>query len=140
MLTEWKFWLGCAALLLLTGCGRTIEMPVTAREAAERQFELLDAAEYGQSWREASAIFRQAVGQDDWLARATAVRTPLGGFVGRVERNAVGKSDPANSPAGEYILVTYDAAFEHRREGVVETLVLYHDPDGAWRMAGYFVK
>lgn len=127
-------------LVVAGGCGKVIELPADARGAAERQFELLDSGQYDLSWREASPIFRAAVEEADWLIRAGAVRAPLGKFVGRVERNAVGKTDPANSPAGEYILITYDAAFEHRREGLVETMVLYQDEDHAWRMAGYFVK
>lgn len=130
---------GALVVLAVVGCARVIELSEEARSAADHQLDLIDRAEYARSWSEASVIFRDAVTQEDWSQRAAAIRGPLGTLQQRHPRAAVGKTDPASSPKGEYIMVTYDTAFERNPE-VVETLVLYQDDDAQWRMAGYFVK
>jgi hypothetical protein len=49
------------------------------------------------------------------------------------------KTNPAASPDGNYLLITYDSVFE-RKQTAVETLTLYQEADGRWRAAGYFIK
>lgn len=131
--------LGFAISLLVAcmGCAKSIELSQDARQAALASLQRIDAKAYDDAWEHASSIFRGAVTKEDWLTTVTNLREPQGLFQQRMQRSAVAKTDPASSPKGDYILITYDAQFS---EGIViETLILYLD-DGQWQMAGYFLK
>lgn len=108
-------------------------------QASVEWLTLVDDGRYDASWEAASEIFRSAVEKPDWLATVTKLREPLGHFRGRALRSVIAKTDPANSPEGEYILMTFDSGFDHRQD-VIETLTMYQEKDGAWRTAGYFLK
>ncbi len=135
-----------AVLLGVAACGRTLEMTPAMQRAADRYLTLLDRGQYEEVWHAGADIFQNAVTQPDWLQRMAAVHDPLGKAQARALRNAVSKVDPANSPPGEYVMVTFDTRFASGQ--AVETLVLYNqaahvggDQQAAqWRLAGYFVK
>jgi len=109
------------------------------QEASVAWLSLVDDGHYEASWNQASEIFRGAVKKSDWLVMVTRLREPLGKFRGRALRSVIAKTDPAGSPQGEYILMTFDAGFDHRQD-VIETLTMYQEQGGAWRTAGYFLK
>ena len=109
------------------------------QDASVAWLALVDEGRYEASWEQASDIFRSGVKKSDWLVTLERVREPLGAFRGRALRSVIGKTNPAGSPAGEYILMTFDAAFEQRQD-VIETLTMFQSDDGAWRTAGYFIK
>lgn len=123
--------------LLCAACAKTIELPPAADEAARRSLKLIDQHQYAESWQQASHIFRDAVTEEAWLSSVTRVRKPHGDFLERLQRTAAARTDPVDSPPGDYILITYDSKFSESL--VVETLVMYLE-EGQWRMAGYFLK
>jgi hypothetical protein len=43
------------------------------------------------------------------------------------------------APDGEYVVIEYESSFEKKRNST-ETVVPMKDPDGGWRVSGYFVK
>ena len=43
------------------------------------------------------------------------------------------------APDGRYVVIQFDTAFENKASSV-ETVTPMADPDGAWRVAGYFIK
>ena len=131
--------LSCAVslLVLCVGCAESVELSQEAHQAALASLQMIDDKAYGESWEHASSIFRGAVTKEDWLATVTKLREPQGLFQQRMQRSAVAKTNPASSPKGDYILVTYDAQFSESI--AIETLVMYLD-DGQWQMAGYFLK
>lgn len=42
-------------------------------------------------------------------------------------------------PDGDYVVMQLQSAFEHK-VSAVETVTAARQPDGAWRVAGYFVR
>jgi len=124
-------------LSLLMGCAQAVDVTPAMQQAADQYLTLLDRGEYAQVWQQAAHIFQAGVGPTDWQARMQAVHKVLGKAQSRALRSAVLKTDPANSPPGEYLMMTFDSAFTDGAK--VETLVLYAQ-QGNWRMAGYFIK
>jgi len=43
------------------------------------------------------------------------------------------------APAGDYALLAYSTDFA-KKASATETVILMHDPDGKWRVSGYFIK
>ena len=42
-------------------------------------------------------------------------------------------------PDGEYVIVQFNSSFEHKADAT-ETVTPMKDPDGQWRVSGYFIK
>lgn len=125
--------------------GIAVASPVRAEEAdpvttaADAWLALVDRGEYALSWAEAAAYFRGAMAQEQWVESLTGVRAPLGAVVSRVLRSAESATSLPGAPDGEYVIMQYDTTFEHK-QSAVETVTPMRDPDGAWRVAGYFIK
>jgi len=43
------------------------------------------------------------------------------------------------APDGKYVAIQYEAVFEEKASGV-ETITPMLDPDGVWRVSGYFIR
>jgi len=43
------------------------------------------------------------------------------------------------APDGEYVVIQYDSSFENKTEAV-ETVTPMLDPDGVWRVSGYYIR
>jgi hypothetical protein len=110
-----------------------------AEKALRDWLALVDAASYGPSWDAASAVFRAAVTRPDWERAVRAARGPLGAVVSRRTRAAMPQENPPGAPAGRYVIVQTDVSFANKASAT-ETCTLQQEPDGAWRMAGYFVR
>lgn len=123
--------------LLLSACARVVEVTPPMQQSADQYLTLLDRGEYAQVWQQAALIFQAGVSQSDWQSRMLAVHKILGKPQSRGLRSAVAKTDPANSPPGDYLLMTFDTVFADGQK--VETLVLY-DQQNSWLLAGYFIK
>lgn len=110
-----------------------------AQQAAESWLGLVDAGKYAESWDEAAQLFKAAVTKDQWQSALEKVRTPLGKGLSRTLSSATYTKTLPNAPEGEYVVIKYDTAFEHK-QGAVETVVPMMDKDGKWRVSGYFIK
>jgi hypothetical protein len=110
----------------------------TAQGAAESWLKLVDAANYAASWDQAAKVFKGAVRQADWGQMAGGVRSPLGKLVSRKVKSREYTEKLAGAPDGRYVVIQYDTVFEHKASAV-ETVVPMADPDGVWRVSGYFI-
>jgi hypothetical protein len=110
-----------------------------AQKSTESWLALTDSGKYAESWQEASASFKAAVTQDQWLSALKSVRTPLGKALSRKLKSATYRKDPPNAPAGYYVIIQYDTSFENKKDAV-ETVAPVLDKDGKWRVSGYFIK
>jgi len=113
--------------------------PGEADKAAQSWLELVDAGEYGRSWDTSSAFFRTAVSEASWIASLQAVRKPLGD---RIHREQISSQEAANlpgAPDGEYRILLFSAEFVEQK-AARETITLMREPDGQWRVAGYFIQ
>ncbi|WP_027368718.1 DUF4019 domain-containing protein [Desulfocurvibacter africanus] len=110
-----------------------------ALAAAEEWLGMVDAERYGQSWNEASGYFRRAVMLDEWEQALQSVRAPLGGVLGRKVRRTVHATSLPGAPDGEYVVIQYEASFEHKKSAI-ETVTPMRDEDGRWRVGGYYIQ
>jgi len=110
-----------------------------ATNAATAWLQLLDSEQYANSWSAAAPLFKSAVTADQWAAAASSARRPFGKIVSRRVRSAVFTTSLPGAPTGEYVVITYDSAFE-KIATAVETVTPARDARGHWKVSGYFVK
>lgn len=107
--------------------------------AAEHWLALVDAGQGAHSWREASALLRATVTAEQWAGAVQAARAPFGEFKSRKLVSARYTTTLPGAPAGEYVVIQYEAAFA-RRTGVTETVTPMREADGSWKVSGYYIK
>ena len=100
---------------------------------------LVDAGDYEESWREAAALFRGAVSEEDWKKAIVGARQPLGKRLSRKVKSRTFQESLPGAPDGKYVVLEFDTSFENKKTAV-ETVTPMQDPDGAFRVSGYFIK
>lgn len=131
----------CIAFLVLVifGCGGSIDLNGAQTDAASSWIALVDSEQYSESWNRSSSVFQSGVTESDWIEKVQQVRSVLGDVSARVVSDAKSKNDPLGAPTGSYVVIQYDASFAKRAD-VIETLSLFLEKDGSWRVSGYFIK
>jgi hypothetical protein len=67
------------------------------------------------------------------------MRAPLGAIKSRtIVKTSFQKSFPG-VPDGDYALIIYTTSYANKADGR-ETLTLEREPDGRWRIVGYFIR
>jgi hypothetical protein len=110
-----------------------------AEDAARDWLALADAGDANATWSSAAAAFQRAVPEDQWTRALAAAREPLGAVVSRALREATPMTELPGAPDGDYVVFQFDTQFERKR-AVVETVTPMRDPDGSWRVSGYFIR
>ena len=110
-----------------------------AQQAAESWLSLVDAGKYDDSWSAASSLFRKAVTQEQWRSAFRSARDPFGKVKTRVLKSATYSTSLPGAPDGEYEMIQYETAFEHK-QSAIETVTPMLDTDGRWHVSGYYVK
>ncbi|MDJ0589504.1 MAG: DUF4019 domain-containing protein [Pleurocapsa sp. MO_226.B13] len=68
-----------------------------------------------------------------------SVRNPLGQTVSRSLKSKQYHTSLPGVPDGEYVVIQFNTSFEHKKSAV-ETVTPMKDPDGKWRVCGYYIK
>jgi hypothetical protein len=124
----------------LAGPATAAETPEDAAQAAaESWLKVVDAGDYAASWDQAAALFKGAVTKEQWTQAATGVRGPLGKLVTRKVKSREHKTSLPGAPDGKYVVVQFDTKFANKA-AAVETVTPMLDPDGKWRVSGYFIR
>ena len=110
-----------------------------AQRAAESWLNLVDEAKYEESWDQAAKLFKGAVTKEQWKQAAAGVRGPLGKLVSRKVKSREYTEKVPGGPDGKYVVIQYDTVFENK-SSAIETVTPMVDPDGAWRVSGYFIR
>ena len=131
--------LAVAALLAAPARAADDAAVAAAQGAARGWLALVDGGTYGQSWDHAATYFRGAIGKADWERKIAGARRPLGRVLDRRLKSATFARTLPGAPDGEYVVIQYDTRFE-KKAAAVETVTPMREPDGAWRVAGYFVR
>jgi hypothetical protein len=133
----------CLVITLLLGARAAMlaqQRPETlARETSNAWLELVDSGKYGQSWQEASGLFKAAVTKQQWRSELHGSRDPLGKLVSRKVKSAIYSKTLPGAPDGEYVVVQYGSAFENK-PSALETVTVMTDKDGIWRVSDYRIK
>jgi hypothetical protein len=122
-------------------------MPVQADEKREKAavqaagdwLKLVDGNSYGESWKTASSLFKNAVSMEQWHQSMKAFRKPLGKVLRRELKSRKYMLSLPGAPDGEYVVIQYESSFEHKRSAI-ETITPMLDSDGKWRVSGYYIK
>ena len=107
--------------------------------ATEKWLGIVDAGKYGESWKEAAELFRNAIKQDQWEQAVQTVRKPLGKLVSRKVKSTSYEISLPGAPDGEYVVIEFETSFENKK-AAIETVTPMMDKDGKWRVSGYFIK
>jgi hypothetical protein len=110
-----------------------------ATAAAASWLAGVDAGRYPESWDEAAAVFRAAVEKGRWEQQLRAVRAPLGRLLSRQLKSAQATTALPGAPDGHYVVLQFETRYEHKQRAL-ETVTPMRDPDGVWRVAGYFIR
>ena len=128
----------CSLTLAQTGWAQpTPEQAATT--AAESWLVLCDQAKYPESWDAGAKAFQTAVSREKWTDALTAVRAPLGKVLSRTVKSAQYTTTLPGAPDGKYVVVQFTTSFEHKKEAT-ETVTPMLEADGAWKVAGYFIR
>jgi opacity protein-like surface antigen len=128
------------ALISVVGSAVAADEPEdAAQSAAEAWLKVVDAGDYGESWDQAAKVFKAALSQADWVKTSGGVRTPLGKVVSRKLKSREYTEKLPGAPDGKYVVIQYDTVFEKRPQAI-ETVIPMLDPDGSWRVSGYFIR
>jgi hypothetical protein len=110
-----------------------------ARERASAWLGLVDRGQYAESWDAAAQLFQASTAKEQWTATLRGARGPFGNSSSRKLRATEYKTELEGAPAGEYVVVHYDSAFEHK-PAAREVITLVKQSDDSWKVAGYFVE
>jgi hypothetical protein len=110
-----------------------------ARERANAWLGLIDQGQHEESWEAAAQLFQASTAKDQWATALRRARGPLGASSSRKVRATEYKTQLEGAPAGEYVVVHYDSAFEHK-PAAREIVTLMKQSDDSWKVAGYFVQ
>jgi hypothetical protein len=112
----------------------------TAVQAAARDWlALTDRLDAANSWRTAGAKFRAELAAQPWASQLRSAREPLGAVQQRAGVSTGFRKDIPGRPDGNYALLQFRTAFANKSEGH-ESVTLELEPDGVWRVIGYFIR
>lgn len=80
-----------------------------------------------------------AVSKEDWKKSLSAVRAPIGALETREMAASNFSTTLPGAPDGEYVVFQFNSSFANKA-AALETVTAMKDTDGAWRVAGYFIK
>src|SRR5262245_23273852 len=110
-----------------------------AQAAAESWLKLVDAGNYDESWDQAARLFKGSVTKEHWRDAIGGSRGPFGRPVSRKLKSREFRERLPGAPDGKYVVVMFDTVFE-KKAAAVETVTPMMDPDGKWRVSGYFIR
>ncbi len=110
-----------------------------AQAAAESWLKLTDAGDGAASWEQAAKVFKTAVTKEQWTQALAGVRPPLGKVVSRKLASRQYAEKVPGAPEGKYVIIQYQTVFANK-PSAVETITPTLDPDGVWRVSGYFIR
>jgi len=129
--------------LLATGCSKRAQPSSGGTEdgvaAGNSWLAVVDAAQYDESWEQACAFFKGVVPKEQWVTQIAGVRGPLGSVLSREIASAEYTTQLPGAPDGEYVVIQYRTKFQNKATAI-ETVTPMRDPDGVYRVSGYYVR
>jgi Protein of unknown function (DUF4019) len=131
----------CVTVSVMLGSSRPIAQGTdpAAWAAAESWVALIDQEQYAASWQTAASSFKNAVPQQKWTEAVRVARGPFGGLKSRTVKSSTATKTLPGAADGQYVVLQFSTTFE-KKAAAVETITMLYDPDGQWRVVGYFVR
>jgi hypothetical protein len=128
-----------SAAVALTAAAATNAVADPAEQAALAWLAAADAGDGAQTWSLAAPMFQSSVTSEQWTRALAAARGPLGALHKRTLSSLTHATSLPGAPDGDYAVLRFSSEFE-RKAAAVETVTTARQPDGAWKIAGYFIK
>ena len=129
-----------ASIALHVTAGAADSDPIAEATATSREWlSVVDAGQYGQSWDESAALFKDHITKSQWERAVGDVRKQTGALKTREIESAQAAHQLPGVPDGDYVVIVYRSSFA-AAPAATETVTPMRDPDGHWRVAGYRVK
>jgi hypothetical protein len=122
----------------ITATGATMTNEKAAQLAAEEWLSYVDAGNYAKSWTESAVGFKRVIDQSGWEKALNGGRAPLGKVLSRTLKSATYSTTLPGAPDGQYVVIQFDASFE-KKQSAIETVTPAKEPDGYWRVSGYYI-
>jgi hypothetical protein len=130
----------CALAVCLGTAAWAAQKPEDAAQTvAESWLKLVDDGKAEASWDQAAKLFQGAVTKEQWTQALGGARGPLGKLVSRKVKSRTYTEKVPGGPDGKYVVIQYDTVFE-KKASAVETVTPMADPDGVWRVSGYYIR
>jgi len=110
-----------------------------AVSAAQTWLALIDAGNYSESWKQASAIVQGAATEPVFANAMETFRKPLGELVSRQLKSAQPMTELPGAADGQYVVMQFETSFANKKSAI-ETVTFALEKDGQWKSAGYFIK
>ena len=110
-----------------------------ALKAAEEWLILIDSNDYSATWDNAAALFKQAITKEQWEEAIQPIRSAMGDLISRKVKSAEYTDSLPGAPDGEYVVIQFSTSFTNKKSAI-ETVTPMKDPDGKWRVSGYYIK
>ncbi len=130
---------GVVAAAIAAPAGAADKPEDLAQAAAESWLKLTDAGDGAGSWEQAAKAFKGALTKEQWTQALASVRPPLGKVVSRKLTSRQYTEKIPGGPEGKFVILQYQTAFESK-PSAVETVTAMLDPDGVWRISGYWIR
>lgn len=132
------------AVAILTSAMMMAQDPAEVAEekaisAARSWLDLIDQGRYAESWEKCATLARNAVSKDQWVQSMQSARKLFGKRLARTVKSSEYATTLPGAPDGHYVVIQYETSFE-RKDSAIETVTPMLDPDGQWRVSGYFIK
>jgi hypothetical protein len=115
------------------------EATAAAQSAARSWLAAADALDGARTWTLAAPLFQAHISRADWQQKLSASREPLGVLKSRELIGAKAESALPGAPDGAYVVMQFHSDFGHKADAV-ETLTTAKQPDGSWRVVGYYIR
>ncbi|HEY8105234.1 MAG TPA: DUF4019 domain-containing protein [Gemmatimonadales bacterium] len=110
-----------------------------AQTAATAWLALVDTGDYDGSWDHAALAFRTRVEKPTWGPMVRKARESIEPLGPRKLMTATFATTLPNAPKGSYVVIQYETKAADGQT-VVETVTPMKDPDGKWRVSGYYIR
>ncbi|MGA2093772.1 MAG: DUF4019 domain-containing protein [Sedimentisphaerales bacterium] len=111
----------------------------SAIEAAKAWLQLVDEGKYDESWSQAAGFLKKFVSEEQLKTSLEAARKPLGKVLSRKVQNSTYTTTLPGAPDGQYVVIQFETSFENK-QNAVETITPMLEPDGQWRVSGYYIR
>lgn len=111
-----------------------------ANAEAMHWLNLIDQFQYGPSWLDSGALFRDIITQEQWIAAMTDLRTPLGTLRTRKLAKYTETNRLTFGTEGHFMIITYRSEYSKRANAVEEVILKAEDQLQLWKVIHYQIN
>jgi hypothetical protein len=107
--------------------------------AAKQWLERLDGGNTGPLWDNAAKSLKTKVTREKWVEGLRDMRKAFGKVDARRAVKFARSHELPGGPSGDYAIIEFETDFAGGKRAA-EQVIWYLEPDGIWRVSGYFIR